>query len=226
MRVLLVAPRNTASGALPTVGAEISDIINSGLDVDLMDGDVVSSAVLRRVRENDYDVLWLATHGNAEYVELTGNERLTAEELVPLTRGRFSLVVLNTCDSLRIAKMIQLQCNIGVICTLVNFKTGLGVDDRIAYQFGSNLSVSLVKQPTIADAYLNSVLGNDETYLYLPALRTNPTAIEGLSVKFDELNQKLGKELLFFRWALGISIGMNVTQWIAIISLWRIIAGG
>lgn len=226
VKVLLVAPRRTLSGLLPSVGAEISDIVNSGLDVDLMDGDVTASAVLRRVREYEYDALWLATHGNADYVELTGNERISAEELVPLVRNRFSLVVLNTCNSLRIAKLIQLQANIGVICTLVNWKTGDGVGDNVAYQFGSNLSIALVKQPTVTDAYLASVLGNDETYLYLPALRTNPTAIEGLSVKFDELNKKLTKELVIYRWALIISLTMNLSQWIAILSLWRVVAGG
>jgi hypothetical protein len=226
VKVLLVAPRGTLSGLLPSVGAEISDIVNSGLDVDLMDGDVTASAVLRRVREYNYDVLWLATHGNAEHVELTGNEKISAEELVPLVRGRFQLVVLNTCNSLRIAKLVQLQANIGVICTLVHWKTGSGVDDKVAYQFGSNLSSALVKQPTITDAYLASVLGNDETYLYLPALRTNPVAIEGLTVKIDELNRKLTKELVIYRWALAVSLAMNMSQWIAIISLWRLVAGG
>jgi hypothetical protein len=226
MRVLLVAPRRTLSGVLPTVGAEISDIVNSGLDVDLMDGEVTASAVLRRVREYEYDVLWFASHGNAQHIELSGNEKISAEELVPLVRNRFSLVVLNTCNSLRIAKMIQLQANIGVICTLVNWKTGEGVYDGIAYQFGSNLSIALVEQPTIADAYLTSVLGNDETYLYLPALRTNPSAIESLSVKLDELNHKLSKELVIYRWALGLSLAMNLSQWVAIVSLWRVVAGG
>lgn len=226
MRVLLVAPRRTVSGTLPSVGAEISDIVNSGLDVDLMDGDVTASAVLRRVREYEYDVLWFAAHGNAAHIELSGSEKISAEELVPLVRGRFQLVVLNTCNSLRIAKLIQLQANIGVICTLVNWKTGEGVYDGIAYQFGSNLSIALVKQPTIVDAYLASVLGNDETYLYLPALRTNPSAIEGLNVKFDELNRKLTKELIIYRWALVVSIAMNISQWIAIVSLWQMVAGG
>ena len=226
LKVLLVAPRRTVSGVLPSVGAEISDIVNSGLDVDLMDGDVTACAVLRRVREHDYEVLWFAAHGNSEHIELSGNEKLSAEELVPLVRNRFRLVVLNTCNSLRIAQMIQLQANIDVICTLVNWKTGEGVYDGVAYQFGSNLSIALVKQPTIVDAYLNSVLGNDETYLYLPALRTNHSAIEGLNVKFDELNRKLSKELVFYRWPLSVSIAMNLTQWIAIISLWRLITGG
>lgn len=220
LRVLLVAPRNTASGILPSVDAEVQDIVNSGLSIDLMSGDITAAGVLRKVREEEFDVLWFATHGNSAFIELTGTERLLAEELVPLVRGRFSLVVLNSCNSFRIAKLIQLQANIAVICTLVN------VSDGMAYQFGSNLSVALVEQPTVADAYLATVFGNDEVYHYLPALRTNPTAIEGLNVKFDELNRKLTLELVLYRWALAILVALNLSQWIAIISLWRTIAGG
>ena len=211
---------------LPSVGAEISDIVNSGLDVDLMDGDVTASAVLRRVREYEYDILWFAAHGNSDFIELTGSEKISAEELVPLVRGRFQLVVLNTCNSLRIAKLIQLQANVGVICTLINWKTGEGVNDGVAYQFGSNLSIALVKQPTIVDAYLASVLGNDETYLYLPALRTNPSAIEGLTVKFDELNAKLTKELIIYRWALITSLALHVPEWAIIMLMWSAQRGG
>lgn len=218
MRVLLVAPRNTRSGLLPLVDAEVQDIVNSGLSIDLMNGDVTSTSVLRRIRDEDYDILWLATHGSSTHVELTGDEKILAEELVPLVRGRFKLVVLNSCNSLRIAKMLQLQANMGVICTLV------GISDGTAYKFGSLLSSALVEQPTIADAYLSSVLGNDESYLYLPALRTNPTAIESISVKIDELNNRLAKELTMYRWALGISITMNLSQWVAIISLYRLVA--
>lgn len=220
MRVLLVAPRGTASGVLASVDAEVSDIVNSGLDVDLMNGDVSAASVLRRVRENDYDCLWLATHGNGAYIELSGDEKLLAEELVPLVRGRFSLVVLNTCNSLRIAKLIQLQANVGVICTLV------AINDGTAYKFGSLLSSALVEQPTVADAYLATVLGNDESYLYLPALRTNPSAIESLAVQIQELNEKVTKEIAMWRWLFVASAALHVPEWIAIVFMWSQMQGG
>lgn len=213
MRVLLVAPRGAASGQLPSVDAEVQDILSSGLAVTPLLGDVSAASVLREIRDGDYDVLWLATHGNGSYVELTGNERITAEELVPLVRGRFSLVVLNSCNSLRIAKLIQLQANVGVICTLIS------INDGTAYKFGSLLSSALVEQPTIADAYLASVLGNDESYLYLPALRTNPTAIESLTVQIEQLNEKLARELTLYRWWLGVSVLLHVPEWIVIVWL-------
>lgn len=203
MRVLLVAPRKAD---LVSVDAEVQDIWRSGLQVTPLVGEVTATTLLREIRDGDYDVLWLATHGNGSYVELSGDERVTAEELVPLVRGRFSLVVLNTCNSLRIAKMLQLQANVGVVCSLVS------TPDTLAYKFGSLLSSALVEHATVADAYLATVFGNDETYLYLPSLRTNPSALEAMSKKLDEINTRLARELIMWRWLFGGSAALHVIE--------------
>lgn len=203
MRVLLVAPRKSD---LVSVDAEVQDIVNSGLDVYVMQGQVTGAGLIREIRDGDYDCLWLATHGNSEYVELSGQERVTAEELVPLVRGRFELVVLNTCSSWRIAHMLQLQANTAVISSLIN------TPDTTAYQFGSLLSTALVEHPTVTDAYLATVMGNSETYLYFPALRTNPTAIAALSQKLDVLNERLIKELIMWRWLFGGSVTLHIVE--------------
>lgn len=203
LRVLLVAPRKSD---LASVDAEVQDILSSGLVVDTLLGEVTASGLLRRIREGEYDVLWLATHGNSSYIELSGAERITAEELVPVVRGRFSLVVLNTCNSLRIAKMVQLQANVGVICSLVS------TADTLAYKFGSLLSSALAEHPSVADAYLAAVTGNDETFLYLPALRPGPSAIEFISVQLDELNKRLARELLMWRWLFGGSAVLHLAE--------------
>lgn len=211
MKVLLVAPRKSD---LAAVDAEIQDISRvKGLSVTLLVGQITATQLLREIRDGDFDCLWLATHGNADYIELSGVEKVTAEELVPLVRGRFGLVVLNTCNSLRIAKMLQLQANVGVICSLIS------TADATAYKFGSLLSVALVEHPTIADAYLATVFGNDESYLYLAALRTNPSAIESLGAKIDGLNEKLARELVMYRYALYASLALHIPEIVTIIWL-------
>lgn len=215
MKVLLVAPRQSD---LAGVDAEVQDIYRSGLEVVPLVGLVTGTQLLREIRDGEFDVLWLATHGNGSYVELSDGERVTAEELVPLVRGRFSLVVLNTCNSLRIAKMLQLQANAGVICSLVS------TPDVMAYKFGSLLSTALVEHATVADAYLATVFGNDETYLYLPALRTNPSAIEHIVNQLEELNSRLVRELLLFRWLFGGSAVLHVVE-LGVIG-WLVVSGG
>jgi hypothetical protein len=207
MRVLLVAPRK---GDLAAVDAEVQDILRSGMTVTPIVGHVTGVQLLREIRDGDYDVLWLATHGNSGYVELSGNERVTAEELVPLVRGRFNLVVLNTCSGWDIAQMLQLQANVGVIFSLIN------TPDDMAYKFGSLLSVALVEQPTVTDAYLATVLGNSKAYHYFPSLRTNPSAIEAVSAKLDELNNKVSKELIMYRRYFAGSTALHVVELVVI----------
>lgn len=220
LRVLLVAPRK---GDLGSVDEEVQDILSSGLEVKTLLGKVSATDVIREVRENQFDVLWLATHGDNAGVELSGLERITAAELVPLVRGRFKLVVLNTCNGFGIAKMIQIQANVGVICSAIS------VPDTSAYKFGSNLSSALVEQATIADAYLASLFGNDEIYHYFPALKPSQDSIDTLVKKIDELTTKVDRDAvaseklnrLLWR-VVWFSGTLHVAQLIGLYLVWRL----
>jgi len=182
LRVLLVAPRKND---LHAVDEEIQDIYRSGLQVTPIVGKVTAAELAREIRGGEFDVLWLATHGDDSGIELSGLERISASELVPMVRGRFSLVVLNTCNGLGIAQMLQEEANVGVICALV------GIGDSVAYQFGSRLATALVETDSIADAYLASKPGRNANYLHLPALRQTQQSIDNLLMELKNLKAEI-----------------------------------
>ena len=217
MRVLLVAPRKND---LLSVDEEIQDILASNLEVSTLMGRVSATELLRKMRDGDFDVLWLATHGDDDGIELSGLERISAAELVPQVRGRFSLVVLNTCNGLGIAQLLQEEANVGVICSLV------GVGDNAAYQFGSRLASALAESITIADAYLASKPGRNSTYLYLPALRVSQDSIDSLLMEIRHLKTQITREVVWLRRLLWSSLAAHIVEAIAIAYLWLRLAGG
>lgn len=181
-RVLLVAPRSD----LLSVDAEIEDVMRSGLIVDPLLGNVTNTALLRRIREGEYDALWFATHGSAEGIKLSDG-MLSASALVPLVRDRFSLVFLNTCNSLPVAQMLQEEANVSVICTL------LDVPDLQAYQTGSNLATALAESSSVAEAYTASKPGQNRSYLYLPLLGPPHDSLSGVLVAIADLRAEIKK---------------------------------
>jgi hypothetical protein len=218
MRVLFVAPRSD----LLLVDEEIQDVLRSGLDVTPLVGRVTATELLRDMRAADYDVLWLATHGNNDGIQLSPTEFLPATELVAHVRDRFSLVVLNTCESLGIAQLFQEEANASVICTL------LKIPDTLAYRTGSRLAHALAESPTIAGAYLASKPGRNREYLYLPALRTSSETLENLLMKIDLLTKSVEQEaqtsaatIVLLRRLLYVSMALHVPEWLALWWLWQ-----
>ena len=210
MRVLLVAPRSN----LLEVEAEIEDVMRSGLTVDPLIGNVTRTALLRRMREHDYDVLWLATHGSADGVQLSDGI-LSASALVQQVRDRFTLVVLNSCSSLSIAQLLQEEANTGVICTLID------VPDVQAYQTGSRLSSALAESSTVVEAYLASKPGGNRSYLYLPALSASQDSIDTLIAALNELKAEMVKDRVgaakdrrLARWLITVSVALHPVTWL------------
>lgn len=157
MKILLVAPRTT----LLYADAEIESILRSGNPVTPMIGNVTVSRFLFEVLASKYDVLWLCTHGTKDGI-LFSDGLLTASELTPLVRNRFSLVVLNTCDSIDVAQMIQNETESSVIATIRE------VPDREAFQTGALFARALSIQ-TVTAAYTDARPGNNRTYVHLAA---------------------------------------------------------
>jgi hypothetical protein len=214
MKVLLVAPRKND---LYSVDEEVQDILRSGLNVKTLLGKVTATELIREIREGDFDVLWLATHGDNAGIELSGIERITASELVPQVRGRFSLVVLNSCNGFGIAKLIQEEANVSVICSVIT------VSDQAAYKFGSRLSSALAELPSVADAYLASRFGHNDSYLHLPALIPHEQNLDNLLLEVKKLQENIQKgaekdadarQLL--RYLIWISLGLHVPEWVAL----------
>jgi hypothetical protein len=215
MRVLLVAPRSN----LLSVDEEIQDVMRSGLTVTPLLGNVSATDLIRDIKARDYDCLWLATHGNSDGIELSNGEMFPATELVAHVRERFSLVVLNTCDSLGIAQLFQEEANVGVICTL------LKVPDTLAYRTGSRLAAALYETSTVAEAFLASRPGRNREYLYLPSLLPSQDSFDSLLVEMRTLKEMFERQRTWERRALLLALGLHPVSWLVwwfILITWRL----
>lgn len=218
LRVLLVAPRTD----LLSVDSEIQDVIRSGLTVTPLLGTVNSVDLLREMRTGNYDVLWLATHGDGDGIKLSDG-MFSAGELVPQVRDRFTLVILNTCNSLLIAQMLQEEANVGVICTIIS------VPDRQAYQTGSRLASALAESDSLVSAYRASKPGQNRSYLYLAAMQMSQMSIEMMVLELRTLrtdmerDHKIYQEDRRLRWNLIIvSLAMQPAFWVVVaVMFWR-----
>jgi hypothetical protein len=220
LRVLLVAPRTN----LLLADEEVQDITRSGLIVTPLLGNVTRSELLRDIKGGAYDVLWFATHGSAEGIQLSDG-MLAAHDLVPLIRERFRLVILNTCSSLLTAQQIQEDANVGVICTITD------VPDPQAYQMGSLLASHLAAGKSVHDAYKLSKRGGNRIYLYLPALSPTEDVIDSLVSEIRDLRLQLesqtvalvksNKRLWWIVATMGALFAMNLMTW-----AWLLTQGG
>lgn len=239
MRVLLVAPRTN----LLLADEEVQDILRSSLDVTPLIGNVTSTELMREIKNGEFDVLWLATHGevkinafnSAEHGIVLSDGFMSASELVAQVRGRFSLVFLNTCTSFHIAQQIQEEANVSVVGTIID------VPDRQAYQTGSLFASWLASGLTPPQAYRRSKPGGARVYMYLASLEPSTEAIDILATKIDELTQKVQAEaeasaeasqnsqkaLKLYRRLLYISLSVHVLELPALLWLaWLVLQRG
>jgi len=171
--VLLVAP----DLGLEFGQEELQDILRSGLDVTPLLGDVTQVELTREIARGRYDALWLVTHGNADGIQL-GSRHITVmpvnappipdlldiSALTALVRGRFQLVVLNSCASLAAAQMLQNEAAVDVVCTIVD------VPDLDAYRTGALFAHRLAETGDPRRAYAQSRPGGNRLYIYLAAV--------------------------------------------------------
>jgi hypothetical protein len=225
MRVLLVAPRTD----LKLVDEETQDILRSGLDVTPLVGEVTSRELLREIRSGQWDMLWLATHGEKrvnrfgynEYGILLTDGFMSSDDLVPMVRGRFNLVYLNTCSSWQIAQQIQEEANVTVVGTI------LDIPDKDAYKTGSLFAANLGAGMTPAQAYKDSKPGGERLYIYLAALDIAQSTLDSLVKKIDSLEKKISHDyavamqsVVLSRRLLWVSLALHVPEWIALVWLW------
>jgi hypothetical protein len=216
MKVLFVAPQT----GLYLAPEEVQDIMRSGLVVTPLLGHVTSTQLIREIKNDAYDVLWFATHGEEQGV-LLSDGLLSASELVPQVRERFRLVVLNTCKSLQMAQLLQEEANVDVICTI------LAVPDRQAYQTGSLLASALAKSSNIASEYQRSKPGGNRLYLYLAALLPSQAMMaplveemRELRAQIEEVKAQLQRQGSHLTRAWVLMVSMLAITWPALALLW------
>lgn len=186
MRILLAAPRTD----LPLAPEEVQAVVNSGLDVYLLQGQVTEQDLLEALddRNGRFDVLWLATHSDAQGVVLSDGH-LSVSALAALVRSAaLPAVVLNSCQSVHVAAMIHQESGADVICTIVD------VADREAYRTGALMARHLARTQNLRQAYELAKPGTNRTYLYLsrggqPAAGAQQAALQA---QITQVEQGLG----------------------------------
>ena len=182
MKTLLIAPRTD----LPNVDAEVQAVLRSGLDVTPRLGDVRNVDVLTDVTSGEYDAFWHAGHATKDGLLLTDGI-LSASELTPMIRDRFELVVLNSCDSLLTAQMLQNETGAAVVATVVE------VPDRLAFQTGALFAQKLAETGDIPTAYQAAKPGQNRTYVLLGWGKKKVVDERSLDERLDRLEVALNQ---------------------------------
>lgn len=168
-RILLVAP----SGAgLPEMGREVAAIV--GLhDVNLLMGHVTEDDLAREAGRGGYDIIWFVTHCDGQCVVVDGRENGTegicSDSLVAyVAASGASLCVLNTCQSVGIARQIYQSTDADVICTVADpNESNPNVLDKDAMRTGVLFAGQLAARGDYREAYERSKPGSNRSYLYL-----------------------------------------------------------
>lgn len=162
LKILLVAPRTD----LLYVDAEVQEVLRLRpmLEVTTRMGEVRHVDLLTDVDSDEYDVFWFSGHATNKGL-LLSDGTLSPAELAPLIRRRFSLVFLNSCDSIETAQMLQDETEASVIATVVD------VPDRLSFQTGALFARELARSGDISSAYYASRPGENRTYVYLAGVK-------------------------------------------------------
>lgn len=156
VRVLLIAPRV----ALGT-DEEVQRVINWLHPQKVMLGTVTADEVLDALGAGPYDVIWFASHGTSEGIELSDG-LLKTNDLVQLLRGRqVHLIFLNTCDSVAVA--IRLH---DAIKSAAVVATAAEVDDGVAARTGALFAEYVALGKSYREAYeLSKPVDTDYVYI-------------------------------------------------------------
>lgn len=159
--VLLVAPDVGLAGT----SHEVQAIVNTSLEVHLLQGRVDQRAVIEASGLKQWDVLWLAMHGDRDGVQLSDGS-LSSSALTSLVRsGNIGVVFLNTCESVSVASAVQQETGADVICTV------MAAPDVDAYRTGALFARHLAETGDARRAYELSKPGQNRLYLYLAGNR-------------------------------------------------------
>lgn len=192
---MLIAPES----GLPAIADEVRAISLSLRPV-ILNGTVTRRDVLDRIRLSTWDVVWFATHGDQNGIQLSDGY-VSADDLIAVIRASGAwLVIINTCSSKYLAMEINSEVNVDVIATITD------VEDVTAYQTGALLADALQKTKSPKAAYDTSKPGHGENYRYWPGskggeldeartiLLLNEWGAR-LSAKIDAMERRMDREI-------------------------------
>jgi hypothetical protein len=196
MNTLLVAP----DFGLPAVADEVRAVSSALRPVALL-GIVTRKDLLSSLSEDRWDLLWFATHGDQDGIELSDGH-ISVSDLTAVVRASSArLVVLNTCSSRLVGMELHYELKTSVITTQAD------IGDKTAYQTGALLARALAAGQGIAQAFNASRPGQDRNYfLFHDAERD-----EGVETKtilmLNEWGTRLGNKLDHLERRLDTEIG-------------------
>jgi len=164
VRVVLVAPH------MPDLAQAAEEIYaierTSGLLVDRLPPSARRRELMIALDQRHYDVLWFATHGKTDGVWLNEDDLLPAGDLVALVRNAgLTGVVLNSCDSEKLAEMLHDAANVDVVCTVSE------VADLTAFHTGVLFARALGKTGNFRAAFDAARPGGVSVFRYIPEHR-------------------------------------------------------
>jgi hypothetical protein len=161
-RILLLAPYALPGlPALPWVEDEIQQLVNAGLSLHLERDASERRLVELLGSQPAWDVVWFASHGDAEGV-LLSDGLCPVDALAALLRASgVGYVVLNTCASVAVAAAIQEESGADVICTL----TAIG--DREAWRTAALFARQLARGHDVRRAFELAKPAKPGRYIYL-----------------------------------------------------------
>ena len=197
-KILLIAPDIPSLPRLRT-DAEVSTIQRNH-DTRLLSGVVRSEDVTAAITEDDYQIIWLVSHGIEDGVHLT-EEILGVDALIQYAKSEsIEMVVFNTCESENLALRVSGEAAVNVICTIAT------VDNGDAVRLGSLLAVKLTEDIDYREAY-DAVSSGSSLYRFYgihstrSAYRNTASSI-GVSISLEDDVKEL-KAAVFGHYGVG-----------------------
>lgn len=158
-RTLVIAPKTD----LYYQADEVANTVNM-LGARVLQGERATVHGLLAELENQWDILWFATHGTDEGVILTDGLLSTSELTSTIRSSRTQLTVFNTCNSIWSAHKIHNELLTYFVCTVRE------VPDRQAFFLGKLFAMHLRNGESFFDAYQLSRPGQDHAYIFLAGI--------------------------------------------------------
>lgn len=177
--ILLLAP---SSANAPKVLDEAERVLSSTrARVVPLVGETAFDDLLDAVTGGTFSIFWYCGHLSSDGIELKG-DRLTVSRLASLLRGRFSLIVLNTCQSNELARRLFAESQVTVVGTVSE------VEDLEAFQVGILFLRTFLQTHNAERAYHQV---RTSSYILFPAESKANTSMDELTKALQELREEL-----------------------------------
>ena len=137
---------------------EVQEVANL-LDAHLVQGAVDLGRLFRELAAGAWELIWIASHGSDDGIELTGG-MASGDILAAALRGTAArLIVLNTCDSEHAAQQLYSATSVPIVCNVGP------VPDTAAYATARRFAQELADGRDVAGAF---AMAKTQTFRLIP----------------------------------------------------------